>query len=165
MKSLSNVALYKLLTGQLNELTPKLILSRPFADLANYIVFQQLQKQVYQEDIENFCRSYAPSYSDDFGPFCLPLFRSPRSAESAEIPEAVLHLAMEMFAIVCTIGRANLDHAIPILIDILRLSSEQYLECQSKHGRLRIESTAKFERKYDCRVRLKIACPNPFLPD
>ena len=156
MKSLSNVALYKLLTRDLNKRTPKLSISRPLVDLANYVVFEQLQKELYVEDIEDFCRSYAPSRCDQDeldDSFYLALLRSPRNAECAEVSEAVVHLAMEMFNWAYELNAASVDHGILALMHIL---PEQYLKRRRKKKSFRIESTAKFEQKYDCQVRLKI---------
>jgi hypothetical protein len=123
------------------------------------MVFEQLQKELYVEDIENFCRSYAPrrcDHDESDDPFYFALLRSPRNAECAEVSEAVVHLAMEMVNWAYQLNAASVDHGIVALIDILGLWSEQYLKCRWGSKSIRIESTAKFERKYDCQVRLKI---------
>ena len=153
----TKVELYNLLTRDLNERTPKLSISRPLVDLANYMVFEQLQKELYVEDIENFCNSYAPSRCDQhefYDQFYLALLRSPRNAECAEVSEAVVYLAMEIFNWAYHLNAASVDHGILALIDIL---PEQYLKRRRKKKSFWIESTAKFEQKYDCQVRLRIS--------
>ena len=134
----SKVVFYRFLAQQLEKRTPKLFVDRPVIDWANAIVFVRLEQGLDATDIPE-CREYDPD-----------------TVEKAEVPEGVIRLSSAALRELRNGRHSDVVFGIVTLLEILKFSDRDYFETWPWRERVLIESTMKFQRKFDARVRVEL---------